>query len=304
MTTVAAPGEPILRDRTEEFAVLRRAATQQRNWLQGKAAAPSPATPPASDAGAAVGGSSDEQQGSSSRPPSWVGVVAHFGELESSVSLRLERLHRAHREVFAPRFGGDAEADSEDDLQAKAEKIGDETKRFIGECQRLLKTGIRVADDTNKDEVRAAENVRRHLSSRLSSLLRAFSDAQEQYAKQLKTRDAKRKQFAIGSSDVRERLEREERTGKYLAQGYSQVEITELLMMEEQAMETSREVQNILAQVNELNQMFQDMHDLVVEQGTVLDRIDYNIEQASEKVGKGLEELKKAREQQKKCAVA
>lgn len=290
-----ATAEPILRDRTEEFAVLRRAAAQQRLWLKGESSA-SQQQPSSSD---------DKQQASSGAPtaPSWVHVVQHFNELERSVTVRLERLYAAHREVFAPKFGTDAPEESEEELQARSDKIADDIKKFLNELQRLVATGVRVPDNANVDELRAAENVKRHLSSRLSVHLRAFSDSQEQFAKQLKNRDAKRKQFSIGSADVRERLEREERTSKYLTQGYSQVEINELLMMEDQALETSREVQNIMAQVNELNQMFKDMHDLVVEQGTVLDRIDFNIEQAADKVSKGLVELRKAREQQKKCVV-
>lgn len=286
-----ATAEPILRDRTEEFAVLRRAAAQQRLWLKGES--PTTSTQP-----------QQQQQQGSAPAPSWVHVVQSFNELERSVTVRLERLYTAHRDVFAPKFGTDAPEESEEELQTRADKIADEIKKFLNELQRLVASGVRVPDNANVDELRAAENVKRHLSSRLSVHLRAFSDSQEQFAKQLKNRDAKRKQFSIGSADVRERLEREERTSKYLTQGYSQVEINELLLMEDQALETSREVQNILAQVNELNQMFKDMHDLVVEQGTVLDRIDYNIEQASEKVSKGLEELKKARDQQKKCVVA
>jgi syntaxin 16 len=288
---MAATAEPILRDRTEEFHVLRRAAAQQRAWMEGK-------TPKSYAPG------EEASIPEAAKPPSWVTVVSHFAELEKSVAVRLERLYFAQKAVFKPQFGADQAHETEEEMTAKVEKITEECKKFISELQRLLATGIRLQEESNPDEAKAAENVKRHLSSRLSELIKAFRDAQEQYGKQLKTRDERKKQFSIGSADVRERLDREERQSKYLTQGYSQIEINELLLMEEQAQQNSREIQNILASVTELNQMFQDLHDLVVEQGTVLDRIDYNIEQASEKVGKGIEELKKAREQQKKCSVA
>jgi len=38
---------------------------------------------------------------------------------------------------------------------------------------------------------------------------------------------------------------------------------------------------------------------LVIEQGTILDRIDYNIDQVDHNVIKGLEDIKKANESQK-----
>lgn len=273
--------------------MLRRAAAQQRVWMSGGAAAAAASPPAAADevpAAAAV------------RAPSWVQVVTHFTELEASVNIRLERLYSTHREVFAPKFGGEAD-ESEDDLQARVEKMSAEVQKFLGELQRLLETGVRVRDEQNYDEQRAAQNVRKHLSSRLGALLNSFRHAQESYADQLRKRDEKKRQFRIGDADVHERLEKEERVSQYLEQGYSQVEINELLMMEDQAVNQSREVQNIVASINELNSMFTDLRDLVVEQGTVLDRIDYNIDQASVKVEKGLVELKKAREQQKKCLV-
>ena len=39
---------------------------------------------------------------------------------------------------------------------------------------------------------------------------------------------------------------------------------------------------------------------LVIDQGTILDRIDYNIEQAADRVGHAVVELNKANEYQKK----
>lgn len=49
--------------------------------------------------------------------------------------------------------------------------------------------------------------------------------------------------------------------------------------MEAYAEERDREVQNILQSINDLGQIMKDLSVLVIDQGTILDRIDYNMDQ-------------------------
>ena len=46
------------------------------------------------------------------------------------------------------------------------------------------------------------------------------------------------------------------------------------------AMQREEELRNLLKSIEELNTIFKDISILVIEQGTILDRIDYNIERA------------------------
>lgn len=101
--------------------------------------------------------------------------------------------------------------------------------------------------------------------------------------------------------EVHSQLEREEKVAQYLEQGYTQADITELLAEEARQQEISSEVQNILSSITELHEMFKDLNTLVVEQGTVLDRVDYNIRKSQENMSKGIDQLKKAQEHQKRC---
>ena len=49
----------------------------------------------------------------------------------------------------------------------------------------------------------------------------------------------------------------------------------------------------------ELAQIFKDLNQLVIEQGTIVDRIDYNMDQAVVKVKEGLQQVVKAEEYKK-----
>jgi syntaxin 16 len=62
----------------------------------------------------------------------------------------------------------------------------------------------------------------------------------------------------------------------------------------EQLKKRDNELNNLLESVNELAQLFKDMQTLVMEQGTILDRIDYNIDIASTNISTGKKSIIKA----------
>lgn len=65
--------------------------------------------------------------------------------------------------------------------------------------------------------------------------------------------------------------------------------------MEEVARERNAIINQIVNHVNELALVFKEISGLVVEQGTMLDRIDYNLQQAADNTRSGLLQLEKVR---------
>jgi len=64
-----------------------------------------------------------------------------------------------------------------------------------------------------------------------------------------------------------------------------------------------KEISTLLTSINELASIFKDLQTLVLEQGTILDRIDYNIDNAVQSTKDATRELKKANENMKSnCA--
>ena len=59
-----------------------------------------------------------------------------------------------------------------------------------------------------------------------------------------------------------------------------------------------KEITKVVESIHELSEIFKDLANLVVEQGTMLDRIDYNIEMTATRIEKGFEELEKAEKYQ------
>lgn len=78
----------------------------------------------------------------------------------------------------------------------------------------------------------------------------------------------------------------------------------QLLMIQEDntkmVAEREDEVNKIVRSIVDLNEIFKDLSNMVHEQGTVLDRIDYNIEQTEVQVHEGFKQLQKADQYQRK----
>ena len=72
------------------------------------------------------------------------------------------------------------------------------------------------------------------------------------------------------------------------------------LKLENKMQLRDNELNLLLNNVNELATIFKDIQTLVMEQGSILDRIDYNIEVAGDNVVKGKKSLEKANEYHKK----
>jgi len=60
-----------------------------------------------------------------------------------------------------------------------------------------------------------------------------------------------------------------------------------------------REIAKIAESIEELSSIFKELAVLVIDQGTILDRIDYNMEAVVEHTREGIQQLEKAEKQQK-----
>lgn len=81
---------------------------------------------------------------------------------------------------------------------------------------------------------------------------------------------------------------------------FNNAQTLQLVMAEQMSEERSKQIEQVAESVGELAGIFKEIQVLVIDQGTVLDRIDFNIEQAADRVQNAVVELNKANEYQKK----
>merc|ERR1712130_281502 len=89
-----------------------------------------------------------------------------------------------------------------------------------------------------------------------------------------------------------------------IANGFGAEQLQRLEQMEVNATDRTQEILNIAKSVHELATLFQELSVLVVEQGSLLDRIDYNVEQTLDNLGKAKKEIDKANVHQKRSRTA
>lgn len=63
--------------------------------------------------------------------------------------------------------------------------------------------------------------------------------------------------------------------------------------------EREKEVIKISKSILELNRLFKDIATLIVDQGTIVDRIDYNVERSAMRIKSAYNEVRKAEQYQK-----
>jgi len=73
-----------------------------------------------------------------------------------------------------------------------------------------------------------------------------------------------------------------------------QRQMLELVVADQQVEARGRAIAQVAESVAELAEIFREIHVLVIEQGTVIDRIDYNIEQAAHNVVRARKEVERA----------
>lgn len=143
------------------------------------------------------------------------------------------------------------------------------------------------------------KNVQRACATDLQKLSIEFRKQQKDYLNKVKAQKEREQGGAIGGWDLLSGGGSEEATEEDKDLGFSQSQLLQVKQSENMAQEREEEVKKIVESVNDLSQVMKDLSVLVVDQGSVLDRIDYNCEQVAASVEAGEKQLEEAETKQK-----
>ncbi|KAH7977165.1 hypothetical protein HPB51_026995 [Rhipicephalus microplus] len=227
-------------------------------------------------------------------PPRWIDALEEVNYQMTKIRDKLKELSALHdRHLNRPTF--DESSLEEDEIEQTTHQLA----QLFSHCQQLLSVIQQgVQHGSNAKEAHLAQNVVRSVASSLQSLSSSFRSSQTTYCKRLQSREEHSNKFFDVPFYMEETQLSPERFG-----GDHQLQMEDQLFLEdntEMVQIREREINNILRSITELNFIFKDIANMVAEQGTVLDRIDYNLDTVQTRVQQGLQQLQKADTYQKK----
>jgi syntaxin 16 len=235
-------------------------------------------------------------------PPAWVSVMNGIRQLEKQITTEHQQVEELHRQHLKVQFGGERDLDAEErNIEAGTANIARRFKLAENEIKSLddvFRRDLGPDGGTNA-ELSILRNVKMCLVAELGTLSKQVRDSQRRYLRALEKQKAVRG-WAGGAKqrEVQDRLTKDAQIDEYLQRGCTQEQVEDILINTRLAEERDQEFQNILTSIKSLHEMFADLHSLVIEQGTMLDRIDHNMTVTHERVVQGRKQLEKAAKHQ------
>ena len=167
----------------------------------------------------------------------------------------------------------------------------------------LKKFGSQAKDPKlSQAEKIVRQNSLRSMAKKLQGLSSNFRSSQKDYMSRVKD------QKSGGSGGAFDFLSSGKVSTVDVDSGFSSSQLQILDDTEELVETRDQEINKIARSIEELAQIFKELAVLVIDQGTILDRIDYNMEQVVENTQEGMVHLEKAEQHQKnaratKCIV-
>jgi syntaxin 16 len=172
------------------------------------------------------------------------------------------------------------------------EILTNEITRTCNICAGRVKRLTKMADSSSDAaEKKVVQNIVRSCATRLNDLSKAFREKQKVYLGHRKrvTQDSGFGSIMGGGGGG----------GGERDEGFTDDQMHDLATAEEDVDERMREIQRIAKSVEQLSTLFKELATLVVEQGTILDRIDHNMEAAVVTTKDGVKQLEQAEKYQK-----
>ena len=140
------------------------------------------------------------------------------------------------------------------------------------------------------------ENMKMGFIARLRDMTTQFRDMQANYIQNIRRLNEKQQSFAA-DEDEKEGFGLEDFDPGLTGEQTSQIVANDLMLRQR-----NQELTQMIQMMNQLNELFADLGTLIIQQGTMLDRIDATVVEAHEEVLKGNQELVTAETHQKsKC---
>ncbi|GAB7364347.1 hypothetical protein MBLNU230_g4890t1 [Neophaeotheca triangularis] len=240
-------------------------------------------------------------------PPRWLDIQDEVSSLLSDVQTKMKRLDSMHAKHVLPGFDDESVKTREErDISALTQEI---TRNFTA-SQRCIRRIDSLANSSNDAETTMARNLKISLATRVSETSSLFRKKQSAYLKKLRSLSnmsapldnpsASHSQNPYTDPAMLDSEADSASAQQTLQQTQSQLRARRTGMADSAIQQREREIEKIAQGVIDLSQLFQELNSLVIDQGSMLDRIDYNVERTAEQTKEAEKELRVATGYQKR----
>ncbi|EGN99770.1 hypothetical protein SERLA73DRAFT_52726 [Serpula lacrymans var. lacrymans S7.3] len=225
-----------------------------------------------------------------------VDISEQVEEILASTQVKITALDKLHARHVLPGFA-DRSAE-EKEIETATTDITKDFRRChtfiqrIGPGQTHTFPPSSHAVPSNQHELLAAKNVQRGLAARVQALSSTFRKKQRVYMENLQGHAIKNQDLLIASGTITSRgLEGMTAVDEDVEAAYqSQAQVLDNRLADDIRLR-DRELTEIANSIASLAELFKDLSVLVIDQGTLLDSVEYNVEQTSVQVAEAVKEL-------------
>jgi len=241
-------------------------------------------------------------------PPRWADISDEVTDLLKDIagkSVKLEKLHQKH---VLPGFDDEEVKKNE---EAEIERLTQDITRGFHECQKAIQRVEQMVRENKQQggisqgEETMARNIQISLAGRVQEASAGFRKKQSAYLKKLRglsgmAQPTDRASTPLYSNFNDPSLMESDADKSYSQSTLQQTSQKQLTSNDAAIMQREREITDIAQGIIELADIFKELQTMIIDQGTMLDRIDYNVERMAVDVKAADKELKVASGYQRK----
>ncbi|KAF9089728.1 hypothetical protein BGX23_006486 [Mortierella sp. AD031] len=224
-------------------------------------------------------------------PPKWVGIVDEVDEELEKIKVNVQRLDVMHKKHLLPGF------DDRIKEEREIERLTDEiTQQFHASQRRIKRINAESRHSSSNQEQIMSRNVQMSLAQKVQDASTLFRQKQNTYMQRMRGVELRNKDIFSAVQPINSSISDDsEENGFTSAQQAFAEQSNATITQREQ------EINHISKSIFQLADIFKDLQTMVIDQGTLLDRIDFNVEQTSVHLQDAVYELDEGEKYQKKA---
>ncbi|KAI9742583.1 MAG: hypothetical protein M1818_003724 [Claussenomyces sp. TS43310] len=241
-------------------------------------------------------------------PPRWADISDEVTELLADITKRSQKLERLHQKHVLPGFDDE---DVKRQEEGEIERLTQDITRGFHNCQKAIQRVEQMVKESqhqggiSRGEETMARNIQISLAGRVQDASAGFRKKQSAYLKKLRglgglSSPMDRSGTPQFANYTDPSLMESDADKSYSQSALLQTTRKQLTSNDGAIMQREREITDIAQGIIELADIFKELQSMIIDQGTMLDRIDYNVERMAVEVKGAEKELKVATTYQKR----